>query len=404
MPLFGFGDISFNSGTRDFSIDNEKNGPLKALESSSFFGSTLRYPLDLGNYDKGHYMVMFIREQIETKNAQNAGIPDDALNKPQGEMASTIGTADPKKLLVSRDLLNKGTAFTNKLISGAGGSVSKIVDTSIGSMTSGLRGNLTQQMNEAASSTSNKLLKNLAGSNSSTNSFLQTTQLTKDAIALYMPDTLMFQQDQSYAPLQLGETKAGQLLGGVRSAVDAYEKNGKNKQSATSAAIKSAVLYGGSQLLKGPTGKVVFTAATGAVVNPMLELIYTAPDFRTFQYDFNFYPRDESEALEVQRIIEKLRYHQAPEFYDETVGFLRPPSAFDIRFYYGGNVNPNIPPMITSVLTNIQINYAPNGFSSYEIPGSLKPSLGGTGMPVAIQMSLTFKEISYLTKKDFNNA
>jgi hypothetical protein len=53
------------------------------------------------------------------------------------------------------------------------------------------------------------------------------------------------------------------------------------------------------------------------------------------------------------------------------------------------------------VLERIQVNYAPSGFSAYEVPGENKPTLGRTGMPVAIQMTLNFKEITYLTKADF---
>ena len=139
----------------------------------------------------------------------------------------------------------------------------------------------------------------------------------------------------------------------------------------------------------------------GSVQNPLLELIYKSPSFRTFQYDFVFYPRDEGEALQVQRIIERLRFHQAPEFFSDTKGFLVPPSEFEIRFFYGGYENPNIPQVATCVLTSIDVNYAPNGFSAYEIPGESQPSLGRTGMPVAIQMSLQFQETSYLTKNDF---
>ena len=115
-------------------------------------------------------------------------------------------------------------------------------------------------------------------------------------------------------------------------------------------------------------------------------------------------PRSEKEALEVQNIIDLLRFHQAPEisgtFKD---GFLIPPSEFDIRFYYNGAQNPNIPPIGTCVLDNININYAPNGFSAYEVPEETFPSLGRTGMPVAIQLTLAFKEVSYLTKDDFNS-
>jgi hypothetical protein len=54
-------------------------------------------------------------------------------------------------------------------------------------------------------------------------------------------------------------------------------------------------------------------------------------------------------------------------------------------------------------LTSIDVNYAPNGFSAYEVPGESSPALGRTGMPVAIQMGLQFQEVTYLTKKDFTS-
>jgi hypothetical protein len=151
------------------------------------------------------------------------------------------------------------------------------------------------------------------------------------------------------------------------------------------------------------TAKLGFQKLTGAVRNPMLELIYQSPSFRTFQFDFSFYPRDENEALEVQKIIERLRFHQAPELLKDAGGFLVPPSEFDIKFYYGGSQNPNIPPIATCVLTTIDVNYAPNGFSAYEVPGEVAPALGRTGMPVAINITLQFKETTYLTKDDFKN-
>ena len=109
----------------------------------------------------------------------------------------------------------------------------------------------------------------------------------------------------------------------------------------------------------------------------------------------------QKEALEVQRIVESLRFHQAPELAEGASGFLIPPSEFDIKFYYGGVQNPNIPPISTCVLETINVDYTPNGFSAYEIPNENQPSLGRTGMPVAMKISLSFKETTYLTKADF---
>ena len=50
MSLFGFGDITFSKES------GSKFGPLSALEGTQFQKNTYRYPVDVGNYDKGHYM------------------------------------------------------------------------------------------------------------------------------------------------------------------------------------------------------------------------------------------------------------------------------------------------------------------------------------------------------------
>ena len=130
----------------------------------------------------------------------------------------------------------------------------------------------------------------------------------------------------------------------------------------------------------------------------MLEVIYKSPSFRSFDYIFKFYPRSEREAIEVQKIITLLQYHQAPEIKTEgSASLLIPPSEFDIKFYYSGKENDNIPKIGSCVLKDIQVNYAPQGWSAYEVPGQ-DATLGGTGMPVGIEMTLSFQEVTYITK------
>jgi hypothetical protein len=246
-------------------------------------------------------------------------------------------------------------------------------------------------------------IKKISGSNLE---FLRTTVLTTDSIALYMPDTLQYSYTQNYDQLSLGSELAGQALAAGKSALEAYQKTGD------ASALGSSLLKSGGEIVKqkGVTAigdalgqkqtAQAILAATGRVENPMLEMVYKSPAFRDFQFDFTFYPRDEREALEVQKIIKKFTFHQAPEVLSGTGGFLVPPSEFDIQFYYNGAQNPNIPTVGTCILKNIQVNYAPNGFTAYEIPGENAPALGRTGMPVSIQLSLSFQEVVILTKSD----
>ena len=83
--------------------------------------------------------------------------------------------------------------------------------------------------------------------------------------------------------------------------------------------------------------------------------------------------------------------------------FLVPPSEFDIEFHYNGKPNPNIPRVSTCVLQSIDIDYAPNGFATYESATGTQATRGSTGMPVGIRMNLAFKEIDIITKQFLKN-
>jgi hypothetical protein len=164
------------------------------------------------------------------------------------------------------------------------------------------------------------------------------------------------------------------------------------------------------QSVAGNAGSAIFAAGSGTVVNPQLELLYTSPSFREFRFDFVMYPRSSKEALEIHKILNRLKFHQAPQLYTVGAGalgnfFMIPPSEFDIKFYYNGMINPNIPPISTCVLTSIDTDYAPNGWAAYEVPSNNGvPVLGKTGMPLAIRLSLSFQETEILTKDYFNDS
>jgi hypothetical protein len=226
--------------------------------------------------------------------------------------------------------------------------------------------------------------------------FLRTIQRTTDTIALYMPDTLTFSNSQTYKQMQLGGDELT-----IQGAAALASSLGEKGASAPTATFLAKTL--GNKT--GTAGQSISTAATGVVNNPMLEVIYSQPTLRTFSFSFMFYPRNEKEALTVQEILERFRFHQAPEIKSNTGGFyLIPPSEFDISFMYNGKVNPNIDKISTCVLQNISVNYAPKGFHAYEVAGENDPQLGRTGMPVGIGLTLSFMETQIITKEYYRGS
>jgi hypothetical protein len=362
MGIFNLTEITFNKNPISRTGDSRNN-----LVGSGYQSNTLKYPIDLGSYDKGHYMVIHINEQIKT---------------------SYIGpaSADVPSIFTNRQNLNKSIGGT-----GIGGlnSFSSSADA------------ITQKATQILGSAQGVI----SGSSYRPMLDVRTIRRTTDTIALYMPDTLNFTHNQGYSDVKMGGGlfgAAGSVLEaakGSTSPQDFLDKIGNNA---------SPFLLKGLASFAGELGNAAFAGAFGFVTNPALEVLYSSPALRSFRFDFMFYPRSHKEGVEVQNILNRLRFHQAPELLgSQNVGgvggfFMVPPSEFDIKFYYNGSENPNIPKISTCALETLDIDYAPNGFSTYEVPSEQTATKGGTGMPVGIRLSLQFKELEMLTKSNFS--
>ena len=386
MAFFGLSDITFTK-------DENRKGPLGPLFEGTT-NNTFRYPIDIGNYDKGHYMIIHINEQ---QNTQFKGIEqkNDVPKFTPTDSGSTQASLPNIKEKFSSAINSRIDSGFNSLNKATGGKLSffKPNSAAFSSKEQAVQTDNTNYISDVKDIQRTSLIK--------------TTKRTTDSIALYMPDTLQYTHAQGYEQLDVGKEIAGALAKAASSTTDSIQ-NGtgdalKNAFGAIKAGAYKGIAAALGNLSNSPgTAKIGAFLATGGVTNPQLEMIYTAPNFREFNFEFMFYPRDEKEALEVQNIIERLKFHQAPEVKVDAAGVLMiPPSEFDIEFYYAGKRNPNLPPITTCILQNISINYAPNGWSAYEMPGENNPSLGRTGMPTSIQMTLDFKETQFLTKESF---
>ena len=358
-------------------------GPLSKLTGGKYGLNNLKYPSDLGSSDKNHYIqfTIFTRENSQYTSGfdfalDNKGEPIKIKSIDNaGSQAARAQAANLGKVFVGAlsSVINEGATVVEKL----GGKENAAV---IKSFT-----------NEATTTTQG-IISRAGGS-------LRATNKIKTTVSLYMPDTVVFDDHQSYSDVQSGGELLTALAASSGSVVDLV--TGKN----STGAIKNLTPFvlGALANRGGGFAKTLFSAATGVVVNPMLELIYSSPSFRTFRFDFMFYPRSTKEGEEVQKIIETLRFYQAPEVSPgQNAFFMIPPSEFGIKFYYNGKENPNIPIIAQCVMESLTVDYAPQGFSAYETLSS-GPAKGGTGMPVAIRLSMQFKETEIRTKKSLPN-
>ena len=140
---------------------------------------------------------------------------------------------------------------------------------------------------------------------------------------------------------------------------------------------------------KAPMYGDVLSKAMGKTYNPRKEQLFKEVNFRDFNFTYTFAPRSEQEAKNVMAIINQFKYHAHPDMKDGDFLFIYP-SEFDIVHYFDGRPNKLMPRHTTSVLNSVTIDYSPNG--NY--------SVFPNGMPTMIRMTLNFKELAILTKKD----
>lgn len=241
----------------------------------------------------------------------------------------------------------------------------------------------------------------------------------KAFVSLYMPDTMNAQYNSTYDELRL--TDLGSSINTLRtldqlaqrrsqiggSIMDAYNSAGGGvsgimsglKQVGNIVSTDPAAI---SLITKGVLGRIpgvnggaledVMLKGQGYAINPQLQMIYRGIGLRSFQLSFVFTPNSQGEANEVNYIVNLFKYHFAPtlisakEVSSDSM-YLVPPSIFNVEFMIDGKENPFLPKYGNCVLTDIDINFAPNGWAAYD-----------DGAPIQTTLTMTFKETEILDK------
>ena len=362
---------------------NNNSGGLNRNNTNSRYNTrTLQFPLDIGAADKGHYLMFNINAQKKTQfSTADSGVVPTVIQNIKDLQGVTGG---------STNILNtKFNEFLGKSVSSIASN--KLIEKATSVLTSPFPnevGTVFQNVIKGIGSLGEDI------KNTNQSEFLRTIKRIQDTVVLYMPNKITYSNAQQYTEISLGGSVVS--LAGFSAAAQSDPTN-----LATFAAFLASEV---SPVAKKELDAIA-TAVTGVVKNPMLEVMYKGVSLRKFNFSFSLWPRSEKEAKEVQNIIELLRFHQAPEIKNNTGGFfLIPPSEFDISFMYNGKINPNMERISTCVLTNIATDYTPKGFHTYESIGSIdKAEVGETGMPVGINLTLSFLETQIITKDYYIN-
>lgn len=254
-------------------------------------------------------------------------------------------------------------------------------------------------------------------------------------ISLYMPDTVNTQFDSLYSQISMTETLGvGGYLG---NAYSDFKGKGSLKDNAANI-INSPY---GKNFAFNLVGKILgnenisgaLSTAAKQVPNPQMQLIYKGIELRSFQLEFIFTPVSAQEAQVVNNIINAFTYYSVPGYVQtgqngtNSGQFLTPPQIFNIKFSFTGQpgvlgsiqnvltntltnvigsqltnnlmgagasekikaagINAKVFQVGDCVLTNVVVDYAPNGWAAY-----------GDGYPVQTTMILQFQEMDIVTK------
>jgi hypothetical protein len=336
---------------------------LGKFDQNKYKVSNLMYPSDLMSDDNrysGSYAVFYLNVNQDSKllkDPNNVTVDDKSVaQRRRGKLLSTESTQEGTTAVAigfgafAGAVGGKLGAEAGQAGGAVGGVVGAVAVTAVGTQTS---------------------------------TFSRTQKRLEAAIALHMPNQLTIRYAANW---EAEDTDIFSMVSeGGESIVNAFNSMGDG-QGFSDLGEKLGGIAGAIGLKGVP--KAV-QGLTGLAPNPRKEQFFNGVDFRTFTFQYQFYPKSAEEARNVQNIIYLFKLHMLPEFKDSGNFLYIYPSEFDIAYYHNHEENLNIHRHTSCVLTGMDVQYTPNGqFTTFE-----------DGTPTQINVDLTFKELALVTKE-----
>ena len=338
---------------------------LGKFDQNKYKVSNLMYPSDLMSDDNrysGSYVIFYLNVNQDSKllkDPNNVTVPDDSVAvRRRGKMLSTESSQLGTTLTVGAlgagaGALGGSIAFGNKGKKGAavGGIAAAAAVTAIGTQTS---------------------------------TFSRTQKRLEAAIALHVPNQLQIRYGANW---ESEETNLFSMVqeGGAAMA-NVFKPGVASNIGDTAGGIAASLAFNNKTGINVPQA---VQGLTGLAPNPRKEQLFKGIDFRTFTFQYQFYPKSAEESRNVQNIIYMFKLHMLPEFKDSGNFLYIYPSEFDIAYYHNHEENLNVHRHTSCVLTEMSVQYTPNGqYTTFE-----------DGSPTQINVDLTFKELALVTKE-----
>ena len=233
------------------------------------------------------------------------------------------------------------------------------------------------------------------------------TSGTYPQIMLYMPDDISDTLKADWEGKAFGTTAAGALsAAGTANAIEKVKSTinvGKNAINRAPIETAASLVTG---LAKGITGDTIttgdiFGGISGAIRNPNVEVLFQKMNLRTFDLTFKLIPYNAEEAGTIRKIINVFKKSMLPTYKlgDSKVlgtsgndnaaveaAFIKVPKVCKVTYMRGSSPHPVLPTYKMCAVTDMNINYTPDG--NYAVYND--------GSPVAYEIKLSFMETKLL--------
>ena len=189
--------------------------------------------------------------------------------------------------------------------------------------------------------------------------------------------------------------EAASQFGGGASISAIGQRFTDNLQNGGTAALKNAKAAGGQLGMKmlggflGTTPNQMLALGSGNVYNPNVELLYSAPQMRSFAFNFDMTPKNPTEAQMVNRIILNFKKWAAP--LDLENGMFEIPYVWQIQYKTGTQTNKNMNQFKKAALSSVSV--VANQQTEMHVAHS-------GGVPITTSIQLSFQEVDIIVRQD----
>jgi hypothetical protein len=226
--------------------------------------------------------------------------------------------------------------------------------------------------------------------------------LVTDTIALPIPSNL-----NEFVKTQWDDVALGTFLGGASDSMASFVKETAKDFSINNAVTNAGVAFKDiANKVKGDSGlsyallrkgisalsedaAVIADQSMGVTANPHMSLAFRGVPLRTHTFTWKLAPESEEETNTLRQIIAMLKGRSLPQKVGDFL--LTYPDMCQPRIYVDKLFESQLFLMKRCVIQDVRVNYAGGGV----------PSFFTSGGPTVVDLSITLKELSIVTRKDY---